>query len=313
MTVFFSIIIPVYNKEKHIKATLDSVFNQSYKNFEVLIVNDGSTDRSMEIVSTIKDDRIQIINKANEGVSKARNFGIQTAKKDYIALLDADDTWHPNHLENLNDLIKNFPDCGLFCTAYETSYYNKKIVKGRYLRIGDGFFGIVPNYFENCLVDSIAWTSAVAIPRLIFEKYGYFDVDLGSGQDTEFWIRIALQEKVAFSSKISARKIISDDGNHLSLSKKRKDRLKILERFKEAEKINYSLKKYMDINRFSIALERKINGDIENFKAIIQDIELSNLNTKQRFLLKLPRLTLYFLKQFQVFLLKNNVYLTSFR
>ncbi len=308
-----SVIIPVYNKENLVKATLNSVLQQSMQAFEIIVVNDGSTDNSMKIVEEFNDERINIYSITNSGVSSARNYGVTKAKGKWIAFLDADDIWLPNHLENLKHLIENFPGCGLYCTAYETSYFNKKLVNGRYLGISHDFFGIIPNYFESSMVDSIAWSSSVAIPKSTFDKHGYFDVDLRSGQDTEFWIRIALKEKIAFSSKISARRIISNDGNHLSHSKKRIDRLKVLDRFKEAEEHNYSLKKYMDVIRYSVAIERKMSKDKQSFIAILQDIDLSNLNAKQKFLLKLPPIGLSLLKQFQVFLMKNKLYLTAFR
>lgn len=309
----FSVIIPVYNKEDHIKATLNSVLSQSFKDFEAIIVNDGSTDKSMDIVSSFKDKRIQIINKKNEGVSTARNLGIKNAKGDFIALLDADDIWYPNHLEDLKNLAESFPGCGLYCTAYETSYYDKKIVKARYSGIHDPFVGIVPNYFESSLIDSIAWTSAVAIPKKMLEKHGDFNIQLKSGQDTELWIRIALKEKVAFTSRVSAKRVISKLGNHLSLSEKRIDRLKILELFKDAENTNKSFKKYFDLNRFSIAMERKMNGDDESFEKIIKKIDCANLNTKQKAILKLPTSILKKAKQIQVLLIKNKVYLSPFR
>ena len=309
----FSVVISLFNKEGYIKNTLDSVFKQSFKDFEVIIVNDGSTDRSIEVVSTFTDKRLKILNKKNEGASTARNLGIQAAKYEFIALLDGDDIWYPNHLENLKKLIGNYPKCGLYCTAYETLYYNKKIVKGKFLEIDDSFNGIVSDYFTSSLVNSMASSSSVAIPKMIFKNYGKFDTNIRSGQDTEFWIKIALNENVAFTSNISARIIISDQGNHLSQSDKRNDRLMVLHRFKEDEENNASLKKYMDINRFSVAIERKMNKDKQSFRAIVRDIDLSNLNTKQKILLKLPRLALYSLKKFQEFLIKQKLYLTAFR
>ena len=309
----FSVVISLFNKEGYIKNTLDSVFKQSFKDFEVIIVNDGSTDRSIEVVSTFTDKRLKILNKKNEGASTARNLGIQAAKYEFIALLDGDDIWYPNHLKNLKELIDNFPKCGLYCTAYETLYYNKKIVKGKFLEIDDSFNGIVSDYFTSSLVNSMASSSSVAIPKMIFKNYGKFDTNIRSGQDTEFWIKIALNENVAFTSNISARIIISDQGNHLSQSDKRNDRLMVLHRFKEDEENNASLKKYMDINRFSVAIERKMNKDKQSFRAIVRDIDLSNLNTKQKILLKLPRLALYSLKKFQEFLIKQKLYLTAFR
>ena len=87
----FSIIIPLYNKEKDIETTINSVLNQTFTNYEVILVDDGSTDNSYKVVSDIEDSRIQIFKKENQGVSKARNYGVSKAKTEYIAFLDADD------------------------------------------------------------------------------------------------------------------------------------------------------------------------------------------------------------------------------
>ena len=116
---FFSVIIPLYNKEDYIKNTLKSVFNQSFQDFEVIIVDDGSTDKSLQIVKQFIDDRLKVYIQKNQGVSVARNFGIEKAKSEYIALLDADDLWYENHLFELKKLIEIFPDAGLFCTNHE--------------------------------------------------------------------------------------------------------------------------------------------------------------------------------------------------
>jgi len=310
---YFSVVIPLYNKEDQISSTLSSVLEQSFQDFEVVIVNDGSTDSSVDIVSAFKDQRIRIINKKNEGASIARNFGIQNSQGEYLALLDADDIWFPNHLEDLNRLINKYPNCGLYCTAYDTFFYDKKVVKDVYSGINKDFCGVVPDYFANSLINEIALTSAVAIPQSILEKHGNFNVNLRSGQDTELWIRIALKEKVAFSSEISMRRIILNSGNHLSLSNKRIDRLKILDAFKKYEKTNKSFKTYMDVNRYAIALECKMKGDLKNFKTIKKDIDLTSLNLKQKFVLKLPGYVLNALKKFQVAMIKNDIYLTTFR
>ena len=109
---FLSVIIPLYNKESYIKNTLRSVLEQNFTDFEIIIVNDGSTDNSLEIVSSFKDERIQVIHQPNSGASSSRNKAIQSAKTQYIAFLDADDFWFPNHLEELVQLIQDFPNCG---------------------------------------------------------------------------------------------------------------------------------------------------------------------------------------------------------
>ena len=91
-----SIVIPLYNKEQQIGKTLESVFAQSFQDYEVVIVNDGSTDKSVEIVEGMADKRIRLINQKNSGVSAARNKGIQESRGEYIAFLDADDEWKPD-------------------------------------------------------------------------------------------------------------------------------------------------------------------------------------------------------------------------
>ena len=111
---FFSIIIPLYNKEKFIENTIQSALNQTFLDFELIVVSDGSTDRSLELVKAFKDQRIKIYTIRNGGVSKARNFGIQKASTNLIVLLDADDLWKSNHLEELYNLRKAHPNCGLY-------------------------------------------------------------------------------------------------------------------------------------------------------------------------------------------------------
>lgn len=103
----FSVIIPLYNKESQIKKTLESVLNQTFKDFEIVIVNDGSIDKSIEVVESFDDNRIRIINQNNSGVSQARNRGIIEANRKWIAFLDADDLWKPNKLEKYSKIIND--------------------------------------------------------------------------------------------------------------------------------------------------------------------------------------------------------------
>ena len=107
----FSIVIPLYNKENYIAETLQSVIEQTFKDFEIIIVNDCSTDKSLETVSDFKDPRINIINhNINSGLSASRNTGIKNAEANYITFLDADDLWKPTFLEKINFLIENYSD-----------------------------------------------------------------------------------------------------------------------------------------------------------------------------------------------------------
>jgi glycosyltransferase involved in cell wall biosynthesis len=313
MKPFFSIIIPLYNKERQIKDTLNSVFNQTFKNFEVIIVNDGSTDASLEKVSSFVDLKIKKYSIENQGVSYARNYGIENSKGEHIVFLDADDQWFAHHLLDLKQLIEQYPDCGLYAKGYECIYYNKSTFKAKFLDIAENHYGIVEDYFHSSQINAIAWTSALAIPRIILDKYGLFDISLKSGQDTDLWVRIALNENVAFDPKISSKKIMTSTGNHLSQTSHVYDRINILNKFTNQEINHKSFKKYMDLNRFSIAIERKIAGDMNSFYKILKDIQLVNLTQKQIFLLKSPRFILYFLKALQTFLIKNNIYLSPYR
>jgi glycosyltransferase involved in cell wall biosynthesis len=308
-----SIVIPLYNKERFIKETLDSVFNQSFTDYEIIIVNDGSTDSSVFIVNAIEDQRITVLSNQNKGVSHARNFGISKANSDLIALLDGDDLWEPNHLENLYNLYEKFPDCGLYATAYNKKYFNGEKIKASYNGLAKEYFGIIEDYFSASIKDSIAWTSAVLIPMKTFRKVGVFDEEMRSGQDTELWIRIALKDSIAFSSIASSNKIILAPKYHLSYSTNRIDRLKLFEKFKAVELPTTSFKKYMDLNRFSVAIERKIAKDYINYRRLRNGIDPLNLNFKQRIILNMPSILIGLLKRLQNTLLRCNIYLSPFK
>lgn len=129
--MFFSVVIPVYNKEKEIRSTLETVLVQSFIDFEVVLVDDGSSDGSMEIVKGIKDSRIRLFSQKNQGVSAARNAGIRQAVGQYIALLDADDRWEPSYLKEQYDLIQKYPQCGVFAVNYSYVYSSGAKVPNR--------------------------------------------------------------------------------------------------------------------------------------------------------------------------------------
>lgn len=112
-----TIVIPLYNKGQSVKRSICSVLNQSFSNFEIVIVDDGSTDNSVEVVKSFKDDRIKIVRQANAGVSAARNHGIDIASGQFITFLDADDEYEPNHLETLRKLIDGYPGHNVYATS----------------------------------------------------------------------------------------------------------------------------------------------------------------------------------------------------
>ena len=140
-----SVVIPLYNKENAIVKTIESVFNQTYTDFEIIIVDDSSKDKSLQVVQSINDSRLHVIHKENGGVSSARNRGIREAKGDYIALLDGDDLWKPTFLEEQVKLIHDFPKAAMWGvnTAFIKKGKSRKWEQG----MGEGYRGYVENYF----------------------------------------------------------------------------------------------------------------------------------------------------------------------
>jgi len=298
---FFSVIVTVYNKSHFIEKTIESILNQSFNDFELIIIDDGSTDKSLELLNEIKDERITIFSTKNQGVSAARNYGLYKAKCNYIALSDGDDIWLEHHLSELKSLIESFPDCGIYATSYEKHFFNNYITSPKFSNVDHPFFGIVDDYFSTSLADNILWTSAVSIPKKLIDQSFIFDESVGCGEDIDLWIRIAKTYKVAFSSKLTAHKMIHKKDNHLSLTKNIPDLISIIDKHKKDEKTNPSLKAYLDINRFSTAMEAKLRNDYENYIKVKNDINLKHLNYKLRLLLLLPGSFLRFLKKLKFY------------
>jgi len=127
--ILFSVVIPLYNKEDYIVDTLNSVLNQEYQNFEVIIVNDGSTDKSLKVVESLVDPRISVFTILNSGAAEARNYGINKSSGIYVALLDADDCWKPNHLAIFFNTINKYPNEFIYCNNYEIQLSDISLTK----------------------------------------------------------------------------------------------------------------------------------------------------------------------------------------
>lgn len=198
-----SVIIPLYNKEKQIVETLQSVLNQTFHDFEIVVVNDGSTDSSIAEVEIIQDPRIRLIHQQNTGVSAARNRGIYEAKGEYIAFLDADDKWNPEYLETQKKLIDKYPECNVFATNYVFQNIDKveKQTSINHLKF-EGEDGTLENYFQVAANSTPPlWTSAVVVSKEAIESVGGFPVGIKSGEDLLTWARLACRYKIAFSRR----------------------------------------------------------------------------------------------------------------
>ena len=304
-----SVVIPVYNKEKFIENTIYSVLNQTLSDFELIIVDDSSTDKSLSIIDSIKDKRIKTYSIKNSGVSKSRNYGVEKSTSNLIAFLDADDLWKNNHLEQLYKLYLENPNCGMYAMSYIKNI-NFKSYKKSYFGLSN-FSGIIENFFTSSSVDCIASSSSVMIPLNVFKKINGFNENLKKREDTALWIKIALNYKIAFSTITTVEIVITEHGNHLS--KSHENPWCFFDLFKFQEQNNVDLKKFLDLNRFSEAINFKLNKEHNNFKIITKSINYRNLNFKQKILIKTPFRILLFLKKIQSYLLKKNIYITTFK
>ncbi|HEY4628521.1 MAG TPA: glycosyltransferase family 2 protein [Flavobacterium sp.] len=298
---FFSVIIPVFNKEKFIEATLKSVLNQIFIDFEILIIDDGSTDNSAKIIKRFDDPRIRYFYKENSGVSSARNDGIEKAQSNYISFIDADDYWYPDFLEEMYKIIQKHPEQKVFSAAIEIET-SKKVIPASYSIIKTNDHEIV-NYFTASYKETVICTSCAVFHKSIFEETGNFDIAIKSGQDTDLWIRIGMNFPIVFSWKILARYVY--DENSLSKNKNYLNKKINFSKFEEHEKTNPSLKKFLDLNRFSLAIKSKLIADNENFSLYHKAIDLKKITIKKRILLLMPSVILKPLINLKLILANN--------
>ena len=202
-----SVIIPLYNKREWIECSLRSVLTQTFQDFEIIVVDDGSTDGSAEIVKGITDNRIRLISQKNSGVSAARNRGIAESRGELIALLDGDDEWKPEYLETQFNLSLRYPECRVFAVNYETCDSNKKITPTIINALPfAGEDGELTNYFEvaSCSHPPICSIS-IMVRKGVFEQIGGFPIGVRSGEDLLTWARLACLNRIAYSRKSLAR------------------------------------------------------------------------------------------------------------
>ncbi|WP_310379236.1 glycosyltransferase family 2 protein [Flavobacterium sp.] len=304
--VYFSIIIPLFNKQDHIENTMKSVLNQTYKNYEIIVINDGSTDESVSKVLEFKDSRIQLYNQENQGVSVARNLGIEKAKYNYIAFLDADDLWMENHLETLENLIKDFPNAGIFASRYQLVFKEGKVTIPKFKGIATDFYGIVHDYFDASLNYAVTTSSSVVVPKWVFEGIGIFKPNITSGEDIDMWIRIATKHTVAISNKITAS-YIHYIQNSLSKISILEHEIKNFNDYKLEELSNPSLKKYLDLYRIEYALQYKIAGEKSISMQLYRDIDKKNIKLKSKIVFQLPRKILLILLQLKQYLRSKGI------
>lgn len=289
-----SVIIPLYNKEKAVRATLESVLAQTYTDFEVIVVDDGSKDNSLEVAQSIEDSRLRAIHKENGGVSSARNRGIREAKGEYIALLDGDDLWEPIFLEEMVKMIHDFPEAGMW--GVNTAF----IREGKYYKweqgMGDGYRGYVENYFGTQHNDLFC-SSSVVIRREVFEVAGYFDERICASEDLDMWYRVILHYPIAFYDKVlvyynqdADNRAAHDTGKRFPLTKDIKyyfdkhneefERNPVFSRFMN----NYVASKLLQFGYYFGTKQERKDSDV-----VVKKLRYKDIHPKYRWIFKTPR------------------------
>lgn len=208
--ILFSIIIPVYNRANFIERTINSVLEQSYNNFEMILVDDGSTDNSGEVINSINDERIKYYRIDNSERAFARNYGFNRSNGDYITFLDSDDIIYPDHLQNALTCIID-----LNFTKILTCSYNK-------IDANDNILSTVIAENKNLLSTMSVYgnpiiVSSIFIKREIFNEDQFNeDRSLSGSEDFELWLRLACKYEFDFSTKITAAITLHDERSVLT-------------------------------------------------------------------------------------------------
>lgn len=197
-----SVVMPLYNKENDVTRAIGSALAQTYRDFKLIVVNDGSTDRSAKVVRGIDDPRIRLVEQVNAGVSAARNRGIAEAQTDLVTFLDADDEWLPDFLATIVRLQTSFPKASVFATAYrvrepsgpERSITLNGLPSGQWEGLMNDYFAVA------ACSDPPIWSSAVAVKKAALEDIGGFPVGVRSGEDLLTWARLAVRFPVVYST-----------------------------------------------------------------------------------------------------------------
>lgn len=311
MSPFFSIVIPLYNKEKYILDALQSVLNQTFENYEVIVVEDASTDKSQEVISTLKSEKVTVIkHDTNKGLSASRNTGIKNAKSNYIAFLDADDFWKDNYLEELFLLINSYPKAKLFATNYEELYQNDTILLPSNNSKNLEEKTIIHNFFEISLAQPLYCPSSFCVEKSVFETIGFYNESIRFGEDVDFNIRANLPYQLAYTKKPLVRyTMLSENQITQSLISG-----KIITDFDffDTKKTSKSVKKYLDFHRYIMAKHYKTENNADEFEKMKKGIDIKNLNLKQKILLNAPIPLLNLVKKVKLFFLTKGIRFSTY-
>jgi glycosyltransferase involved in cell wall biosynthesis len=308
----FSVVIPLYNKENFIEKTILSVLSQTYLDFEVLVVNDCSTDASDKIVQRFNDRRIRIIqHRINKGLSASRNTGIKSAKANYVAFLDADDLWKPTFLEKIDFLISSYPTASLFATKYEVLQKDHRIVTHDFKIKNFKEHGLITNFFEYNINQSIYYPSCLCVQKEVFEDVGYYNETVNYSEDIDFNIRAHANHKMAYWDEVAVTYLL-DSENQITQNGLQGKTIPDYDFYEAQFKGRQDIKKYLDFQRYIKAKLFTLDGDKQRYLQMVQGIDNSNLNKTQKTLLKSPKIVLQTIGKMKLTLRFLNIEFSSY-
>lgn len=272
---------------------MDSVLAQTYVNFEVIVVDDGSTDLGADQVRNMHDSRIRLISQNNAGVSAARNYGIRESSHETIAFLDADDEWEPSFLETVVGLCNRYPRAGMCATAYRIcrdGVYRRPEFS-HCVESPDG--GLLDDYFRAAFGTPPVHPSAVLVPRWVLDDVGGFPVGVSQGEDRHMWARIALRYRVAWAPQECAVYHLTADNRASEGSYAAPDLAvgQVIEEFllSGAEPVSPRLmvEEYLVVHRLRLALECYLQGETLWAEGLLKKTSGTSLFRFRRIILQL--------------------------
>jgi glycosyltransferase involved in cell wall biosynthesis len=271
-----SVIIPAYNAGRYIKEAVDSALAQTYKNCEVVVVDDGSTDNTRQVLAPYIDaGKIKYIYQENKGLAGARNTGIKNSSGEYITLLDADDIFLPRKIERQVNFLEKHPECDIcYCDLYH--FYEDK--PDQLLKLNYRYYSgkeVLPHLIAGNFIAPIS----VVARRTVFERFGYFDETLKRSEDIEFWLRIALGGgQICFLPEVLGKLRIRRSGNlqdEASQLLVRQSHVEVLERVKQkvsaetAEKLRIDY--YLSLYKLRVVVAYLLRGQRQSARLLIAE------------------------------------------
>ena len=259
-----SIIIPVYNGEKTIKETIQSVLGQTFADFELIVINDGSQDSTLEVVSSISEPRLKVFSYPNAGVSASRNRGIAQAKGEYISFIDADDLWTPDKLETQLTALQAHPEAAV---AYSwTDWIDES---GEFLRPGSHITNNGDVYAKLLFRDFVGSGSNPLIRTQALEEVGGFNESLTPAADWDMWLRLAASNKFVCVPSAQILYRVSPRSMSTNVWRMETESLQIIEQaFAQAPESIAHLKRQVMAERYKYLTLKTIEGPPERRKGL---------------------------------------------